>query len=194
MQPGGSIDGTNDGGERRPWQDLPRCQSCHTGDAVDFLSVPNLVAGGTKHTADAVNTFDQRGVDGVFHGVSAGTGATGGFLRKAFTGRVQQYAAISFAGVVIIAVLFMIWSLLVGFSDNVLKPLLMGRGSRTPMLVLFMGSLGGFIAGGILGLFIGAVVLSMGYTVFMAWIDGSDTPEGGASSAEAEPESSPEPT
>jgi hypothetical protein len=34
----GSLDGTNDGGRRRPWQDLPRCQSCHTGDAVDHLS------------------------------------------------------------------------------------------------------------------------------------------------------------
>jgi NADH-quinone oxidoreductase subunit L len=71
--------------------------------------VPNLAAGGVKHTADAVNAFDQRGVDGVFHGVSAGTGAAGGFLRRAFTGRVQQYAAISFAGVVILAVLFMIF-------------------------------------------------------------------------------------
>jgi len=72
------------------------------------------------------------------------------------------------------AVLFAIWSLLIGASDNVLKPLLMGRGSRTPMLVLFMGSLGGFMAGGILGLFVGAVVLSIGYTVFMAWIEDTD--------------------
>jgi hypothetical protein len=72
-------------------------------------AVPNLAAGGAKHAAAAVNTFDQRGVDGVFHGVSAGTGASGGFLRKAFTGRVQQYAAISFAGVVVIALLFMIF-------------------------------------------------------------------------------------
>jgi predicted PurR-regulated permease PerM len=98
-----------------------------------------------------------------------------------------------------VAVLFMIWSLLVGFSDNVLKPLLMGRGSRTPMLVLFMGSLGGFIAGGILGLFIGAVVLSMGYTVFMAWLDdsdvsveGIDAADGPSASEAAAPESSPE--
>jgi hypothetical protein len=45
----------------------------------------------------------------VYNGVSAGTGAAGGFLRKAFTGRVQQYAAMSFAGVVIIAALFMIF-------------------------------------------------------------------------------------
>jgi len=44
LQAGGSIDGTNDGNPRRPWKDLPRCQSCHTGDAVDYLSGVNLVA------------------------------------------------------------------------------------------------------------------------------------------------------
>jgi len=79
-----------------------------------------------------------------------------------------------YASSTVVAVLFAIWSVLVGLSDNVLKPLLMGRGSSVPMLVLFMGSLGGFMAGGILGLFVGAVVLSLGYTVFMAWVDESD--------------------
>ena len=38
LQPGGSIDGTNDGRPRRPWKDLPRCQACHTGDAVSWIS------------------------------------------------------------------------------------------------------------------------------------------------------------
>lgn len=90
------------------------------------------------------------------------------------------------------AVLFAIWSLLVGASDNVLKPLLMGRGSKTPMLVLFLGSLGGFLAGGILGLFVGAVVLSIGYAVFIAWVEGAAVDE--AVSEEAVPESSPEST
>lgn len=89
------------------------------------------------------------------------------------------------------AVLFTVWALLVGASDNVLKPLLMGRGSKTPMLVLFMGSLGGFVAGGILGLFVGAVVLSIGYTVFIAWLDHSGDEPDSAASAVAEPESSP---
>jgi predicted PurR-regulated permease PerM len=91
------------------------------------------------------------------------------------------------------AVLFTVWALLVGASDNVLKPLLMGRGSKTPMLVLFMGSLGGFIAGGVLGLFVGAVVLSIGYTVFTAWLDHSDEGDSRSSpSEEAAAESSPE--
>ena len=44
LLPGGSIDGTNDGGMRQPWQDLPRCQACHTGDAVSYLTDANLVA------------------------------------------------------------------------------------------------------------------------------------------------------
>jgi hypothetical protein len=44
LEPGGSIDGTNDGRARRPWLDLPRCQSCHTGDAINYLTGPNLAA------------------------------------------------------------------------------------------------------------------------------------------------------
>jgi len=40
----GSMDGTNDGGTRRPWLDLPRCQSCHTGDAISYLAGPNLIS------------------------------------------------------------------------------------------------------------------------------------------------------
>jgi hypothetical protein len=44
LLPGGSIDGNNDGDPRRPWKDLPRCQSCHTGDALNYLSGPTLVA------------------------------------------------------------------------------------------------------------------------------------------------------
>jgi len=43
LLPGGSIDGTNDGRPRRPWMDLPRCQSCHTGDVLNHLSGPNYV-------------------------------------------------------------------------------------------------------------------------------------------------------
>ena len=43
LLPGGSMDGQNDGQPRRPWLDLPRCQSCHTGDAVSHLTGPGLV-------------------------------------------------------------------------------------------------------------------------------------------------------
>jgi len=86
----------------------------------------------------------------------------------------------------LVAILFAVWSIAVGLSDNVLKPLLMGRGSAIPMLVLFMGSLGGFMAGGILGLFVGAVILSLGYTVFMSWIDEAHVDDEGAATAQTE--------
>lgn len=71
----------------------------------------------------------------------------------------------------VIAVLFAIWSTAVGLSDNVLKPMLLGRGVDVPMLVIFMGAIGGFILQGIIGLFVGAVVLAVGYTLFQAWVE-----------------------
>jgi predicted PurR-regulated permease PerM len=70
------------------------------------------------------------------------------------------------------AVIFLIWCIVVGLMDNVLKPLLLGRGVPVPILVIFLGVIGGFMAMGIIGLFVGAIVLSVGYTVFLAWLDG----------------------
>ena len=68
------------------------------------------------------------------------------------------------------AVLFMIWSLLVGLSDNILKPLLLGRGLDIPMLVILLGAIGGMVLSGLVGLFVGAVVLAVGYRLFTAWL------------------------
>jgi predicted PurR-regulated permease PerM len=75
------------------------------------------------------------------------------------------------------AVVFAIWSILVGISDAFLKPLLMGRGVDVPMLVIFVGAIGGFMASGIIGLFVGAVVLALGYKVFLLWLDQPMAPE-----------------
>jgi len=69
------------------------------------------------------------------------------------------------------AVIFTICALVVGASDNVLKPLLLGRGTQTPMLIILIGSLGGMIVSGLIGLFVGAVVLTLGYRIFLAWLD-----------------------
>ncbi|HIJ41187.1 MAG TPA: AI-2E family transporter [Deltaproteobacteria bacterium] len=69
------------------------------------------------------------------------------------------------------AVLFAIWGILVGGCDSFLKPLLMGRGVDVPMLVVFIGAIGGFIYSGIIGLFIGAVILSLGFKLFQAWLE-----------------------
>jgi len=54
--------------------------------------------------------------------------------------------------------------------DNVLKPLLMGRGLTTPMPVLLIGLLGGTLAHGLVGLFIGPIVLAVGWELMMAWV------------------------
>lgn len=76
-----------------------------------------------------------------------------------------------------VAVVFAIWSLAVGLIDNVLKPLLMGRGVDVPMLVIFMGAIGGFLLEGIIGLFTGAVVLALGYSLVTAWLEPPEPPE-----------------
>ena len=71
----------------------------------------------------------------------------------------------------VIAVVFAIWSILVGISDAFLKPLLMGRGVDVPMLVIFIGAIGGFMTSGIIGLFVGAIIFALGYKLFLAWLN-----------------------
>ena len=66
---------------------------------------------------------------------------------------------------------FTIYFLVAGAADNVLKPLLLGRGVDAPMPVILIGALGGMVAGGIIGLFIGGVLLAVGYQLFMEWVD-----------------------
>lgn len=73
-----------------------------------------------------------------------------------------------------VAIGFTVWSVLVGVSDNVLKPLLLGRGTGVPTLVIVIGALGGMISSGIIGLFVGAVVLAVGYELFAAWVKSSE--------------------
>ena len=58
-----------------------------------------------------------------------------------------------------------------GLVDNVLKPLLLGRGVAVPMPVILLGALGGIVSGGIIGMFVGAALLAVGYQVFMDWVD-----------------------
>lgn len=68
-------------------------------------------------------------------------------------------------------ILCTIYLLVAGTVDNVLKPLLLGRGVEAPMPVILLGALGGMASGGIIGLFTGAVLLAVGYQVFMGWVD-----------------------
>ncbi|MEI7726764.1 MAG: AI-2E family transporter [Bacteroidota bacterium] len=70
------------------------------------------------------------------------------------------------------AILLMVWCAPLLVIDNVLKPLLLGKGAPVPMLVIFLGAIGGFMSFGIIGLFVGAVVLSLGYNLFLLWLQG----------------------
>ena len=68
------------------------------------------------------------------------------------------------------SLLFVAWNLPILALDNVLKPLLMARGVDVPMLVIFIGAIGGFISFGFLGLFFGAVVLAIAYDLLIVWL------------------------
>jgi predicted PurR-regulated permease PerM len=70
----------------------------------------------------------------------------------------------------LVAVVLAVYLVLVSLSDNVLKPLLFGRGGDIPMLVLLIGSIGGMLAFGIIGLFIGSVVLAIFYKIYKEWL------------------------
>jgi predicted PurR-regulated permease PerM len=72
------------------------------------------------------------------------------------------------------AVIFLIYCIIVSSSDGFLKPLFLGRGMSTPMLVILLGAIGGMLMSGIIGLFVGAIVLALGYELFMAWLDKSE--------------------
>lgn len=82
------------------------------------------------------------------------------------------------------ASLFLVWSLIVAPLDNVLKPILLGKGAPVPMLVIFLGSLGGFLKFGLIGLFVGAVILSVAYKLLLAWLENQP---GAESDMDAEP-------
>lgn len=70
----------------------------------------------------------------------------------------------------IIAWGFLIWAILVSFSDAVLKPMFLGRGVDIPMIIILLGAIGGMIAGGIMGLFVGAVILALAYRLLVEWL------------------------
>ncbi len=71
------------------------------------------------------------------------------------------------------AILLTIVLLLSGMLDNVLKPLMLGRGVDAPMPVILLGALGGLATAGILGMFVGATLLALGHQMFMVWLTGT---------------------
>ena len=70
------------------------------------------------------------------------------------------------------ATLLLIWSVGVILLDNFLRPILIRRGADLPLLLIMAGVIGGLFAFGVLGLFVGPVVLAVTYTLLNAWIAG----------------------
>jgi predicted PurR-regulated permease PerM len=86
------------------------------------------------------------------------------------------------SGAVVWGTVLLVWSLLVGVVDNVLRPMLIRRGADLPLLLIFAGVIGGLISFGIIGLFIGPVILAVTYRLLESWIADIDRKpdEGGA--------------
>jgi len=68
------------------------------------------------------------------------------------------------------AIVYSVLLFVSGMADNVLKPLMLGRGVDAPMPVILLGALGGMGSGGILGMFVGATLLALGYQIFVGWV------------------------
>jgi len=76
------------------------------------------------------------------------------------------------------ATFLLVWSIVVGTMDNFLRPVLIKRGADLPLLLIFAGVIGGLIAFGVVGIFVGPVVLAVAYTLLDSWIaaDSRGTP------------------
>jgi predicted PurR-regulated permease PerM len=81
-----------------------------------------------------------------------------------------------------VAIVYTVVLVLAGMADNVLKPLMLGRGVDAPMPVILLGALGGMATAGILGMFVGATLLTLGYQIFMGWV--AANPHAGQAQAE----------
>jgi len=75
------------------------------------------------------------------------------------------------------AIIFTVYAIIVSMSDSVLKPILLGKGLQTPMLVILIGALGGMIFMGMLGLFIGPVILAIVHQMYFAWVSEVEVPK-----------------
>ena len=74
------------------------------------------------------------------------------------------------------AIFLVVWGIVVGTLDNFLRPVLIKMGADLPLLLIFAGVIGGLFAFGLVGIFVGPVVLAVGYTLLEAWMDDGDVP------------------
>lgn len=80
-------------------------------------------------------------------------------------------AYVFYVGETMPAIIFLVYCFIVSSVDTFLKPIFLGRGMETPMLVILLGAIGGMLMSGIIGLFVGAIVLALGYELFMDWLN-----------------------
>ena len=69
------------------------------------------------------------------------------------------------------AIIFLVLSVFISLSDAILKPIFLGRGVDVPTLVILLGAIGGMMLGGVIGLFVGAVVLAISYKVYQTLLE-----------------------
>lgn len=75
----------------------------------------------------------------------------------------------------------LVWTLFVGTIDNVIRPFLIKQGADLPLLLIFAGVIGGLLSFGLVGIFVGPVVLAVGYTLIDAWVHESQPEDSGGS-------------
>ncbi len=75
---------------------------------------------------------------------------------------------------------FLVWSTICGLLDNFVRPILIRRGADLPLVLIFTGVIGGLFAMGVIGLFVGPVVLAVAYTLLFNWVDATEAPSGDA--------------
>jgi predicted PurR-regulated permease PerM len=85
--------------------------------------------------------------------------------------------------------LLLVWTVVVGTMDNFVRPVLIRRGANLPLLLIFAGVIGGLMAFGVVGIFVGPVVLAVAHTVLDEWISEGARPAATASAASSEPPS-----
>jgi predicted PurR-regulated permease PerM len=77
------------------------------------------------------------------------------------------------------ATFMLVWTLVVGTLDNFLRPVLIRRGADLPLMLIFAGVIGGLIAFGVVGIFVGPVVLAVAYTLLDNWVASGPLETGG---------------
>ena len=90
-------------------------------------------------------------------------------------------------------IFLLVWTVIAGTMDNLLRPILIRKGADLPLLLIFAGVIGGLLAFGLIGIFVGPVVLAVAATLLNAWIDAeANVEKAGESQAPTGEESGPD--